>query len=198
MIKTIKKHLSNGNIKIGHDTLIFNLGSAHDCIALKMGICKIGAKKCYAHKTEVFRPHTLPYRRRQLALWDQYSEYQFAEAVEDLVKRRRTTSTKIKFFRLNESGEFRDQADINKFTNLAILLSKQGIRSYTYTTRMDLDLSQLNKAAVVTLSGESDQGFNSFYPVAKFSGKNLECHADCRKCNLCKVWHGNIIEVIEH
>ena len=191
--RELRAHLKRGNIKIGKDTIIYNLDPAHDCAALELGLCKVGSAACYAYNTERFRKQALPYRRRQRYLWGKYASWDFFDTIMAIQKRSR--SGKIKYFRLNESGEFRNQDDVDKFSNLAKLLKAAGIQPYTYTTRIDLDLSELKENCVLTLSDEVRPGYNTFKPVDRFTGKNLECHNDCRKCNLCKTQHGRIIEV---
>ena len=48
--------LSNGNSKIGNDTMILNMGSAMNCPSKKLGLCKLGSK-CYALKAEkLYKP----------------------------------------------------------------------------------------------------------------------------------------------
>lgn len=190
----IRQHVSVGNRKIGRDTAIFNITPAATCPADKLGLCEISAK-CYAKKAERLYPQVLPYRERQTEIWDKYTFKQIADAIG-------TKSKRLKYFRLNESGDFRSQDDIVKFHAVAThLWNKYRIKSYCYTARRDLALTKDSRAGeylTFTTSGYQQAGFNSFYPVKEFSGENLECRGDCSRCNLCKFNHGEKIEVIIH
>ena len=67
-IKFNKLEVSMGNLKIGKDTIIFNMGSATECPSRKNGMCKLG-NKCYAIKAEISYPDCKPYRDRQKSYW---------------------------------------------------------------------------------------------------------------------------------
>ena len=188
----IQSHLSNGNRKIGKDTAIFNITSAADCVADKLGLCN-NSKICYAKKAERLYPQVLPYRRRQTEVWDRYSFREFADAIGTY------KGGKIKYFRFNESGDLRNSKDVLKLANLAALLKDMyGIVTYGYTARIDLDLELLAKYAIVQTSNFQIDGLNSFYAVKQFSDGALKCKGDCNCCQLCKVNHGKKIEVLHH
>lgn len=63
--------LSNGNTKIGPDTMVLNLTSATDCPSRRLGLCQLdNPADCYALKAERhYYTTVLPYRRRQAAYW---------------------------------------------------------------------------------------------------------------------------------
>jgi len=193
MIKTIQNHVARGNLKLGKDTAIFNIGPAKTCAADRLGLCKV-SDICYAKKIENFRPHSLAYKLRQAKIWDQATFKQIAMAIG--TKHRPGT---IKYFRFNESGDFRNQSDVAKMRRVAkYLYDNYDIITYGYTARLDLELPSGLDYFVITLSGEYFQGFNSFMPVDKFTGVNLECGTNCRVCDYCKVNNSNVIEILKH
>ena len=193
MIQEIKNHIARGNLKLGKDTAIFNIGPAKTCAADRLGLCKVSAI-CYAKKAEKMYSQVLPYRLRQAKIWDRYTFKQIAQAIGEIRK-----PGEIKYFRFNESGDFRNQSDVLKMQGIAsYLYEHHNIITYGYTARLDLDLPSGLDYFVLTLSGEYYQGFNSFITVDKFTGVNLECNANCRTCNLCKVNNNNVIEVLKH
>lgn len=82
MIRDTFKTLSKrGNLKIGKDTLIFNMGSAEDCPSLKNGYCKVG-HRCYALKDEKIYPDCKPYRDRQATYWLNTQTKQIIEEID--------------------------------------------------------------------------------------------------------------------
>lgn len=193
--RAIGRHLSNGNRKIGKDTLIINMNSATDCPAKSLGLCKI-ASKCYAMKSERFYPQVLPYRRRQADLWKNSNAKVIATAI--LLKAARL-KTDIKYLRFSESGDFETQCDVDKMQEISdILWNEAKIVTYGYTARCDLKIDSSRRYFVCTMSDHYTGLFNNFEPVKHFSGSALECKGDCSACNLCKVQHGKTIEVILH
>lgn len=196
MISHIKSHIAVGNRKIGKDTAIFNIGPAASCAADKLGLCKV-SDICYAKKAERLYPQVLPYRIRQSEIWDRYTFKQIAIAIGEKCK-----PGKLKYFRFNESGDFRNQSDVIKMDAVAkYLYDNYNIKTYGYTARQDLYLPRAgrdSKYLVITTSGYKQSGFNSFEPVDQFTGENYKCKANCAECQLCKVQHGKTIEVIKH
>lgn len=187
------KLFTNGNAKVGNNTLIFNMNAAMDCPAEKLGLCDI-ASKCYAKKAERLYPAVLPFRRRQAQAWEDCTAIEFADTVKRIVKRKRI---EIKFFRFSESGDFSTQADIDKMASVAKLLKESGIATYGYSARRDLDFTELEKVA--TVQGSGFMASNEFVPVKEFTGNNPKCNgSDCSKCPLCKTSMGKKIEVIIH
>jgi len=189
-----KKLFTNGNRKIGKDTLIFNMNSASDCPSEKLGLCAL-ADKCYAKKAEKQYPAVLPFRRRQEKAWESTTTVEFVETFMAVVKSKKKNP--IKYFRFSESGDFKSQGDVTKMSIIARLLNEQGITTYGYTARNDLVLTELQKYA--TVQGSGFMGSNEFRPVMEFTGKNPQCNgSDCSKCTLCKVGRRSTIEVLVH
>lgn len=191
-LQTIKNHVSYGNSKLPKSTLIFNLGSATNCPSKKLGLCKV-CKACYAMKAERQYPSVLPYRERQAELWKRTDAVDFAYSIVKINEKKRT---KIKHVRFNEAGDFSSQADVDKMSAIARILKKYGIRCYVYTARKDLDFSKRNDNLIVNGSGFMVD--NAFVAVKEHSDTSLKCIGDCKKCSLCSIPNGFVIEAKIH
>lgn len=182
--------LSSGNIKIPTSTAIFNMSSATDCPSRKLGLCAAqhAGVKCYACKSEVpARPTVLPYRRRQEKYWMTVRAHQFAlDFLAVNVNKVRQPYTALRF---NEAGDFHGQACIEKADTIARILSDFGIVVYCYTSRSDLDYSNV-KSLIVMGSGFRKEGISSeFRIIAKDSDKPKGfalCPMDCKICSRCQ------------
>lgn len=190
----VKIAYSEGNKKIGKDTIIMNISSATDCTAGKKGLCPLYEnKKCYAMKSERLYPQVLPYRRSQNVIWEKLSAYEIADQI---IKKNKKKRKKWKFLRLNESGDFQDQADVWKLSIIADLLKVEGIKVYTYTHRKDLNFVNLSDNLSINSSWKEKKINNRFlsFPKEKINRimkmkkdkKIIHCIADCSKCNACK------------
>jgi hypothetical protein len=160
-----------GNHKLGEDTIIFNMTSGHDCPCRNK--CDVKAN-CYATADEKLYPNVLPYRRRQTIFWDSTTAEQFVEAMPI-----------PRYFRFSESGDFRNQEDVDKMVEVAeILNARYNIRTYGYTNRDDVDLSELARVAVV--NGHGFMINNKTVVKDKPEEGDFVCPGDCRCCNACK------------
>ena len=180
--------VSRGNRKIGTDTLIINMGSATDCPSRKSGLCQLAnPEKCYALKAEKQYRNCLPARRYQEQVWDNSTPDDIAGQLNQMV------SSKIKYIRFSESGDFKAQDDINKMSRIADMVT---VPIYGYTARLDLEFTTISKNMVA--NGSGFMANNQFRAVSRLSGENLHCVGNCRACNLCKISHGKTIEVLLH
>lgn len=186
---------SMGNMKIGNDTMIINMGSAKDCPSLKRGLCQLDnpLKECYAMKAERMYPSVLPYRQDQEFIWRNSSADDIATQIWSIQSRKRI---KFKYLRLNESGDFWSQKCVDKASKLADLLKPIGIKVYCYTARKDLNLDNLSDNLTVTGSGF--MAHNNFKSVDDISGKRIVCRMDCRTCHICKESRGVTVYVKKH
>jgi hypothetical protein len=189
--------LSNGNRKIGNDTIIFNMTSAHDCPSRKLGLCKLG-KKCYADKAERLYPAVLPYRNRQACYWEANDAITIAN---DILKLANSKRKPVKYFRLSEAGDFKNQEDVDKAELIAMHLEKHGITSYTYTARSDLDFSGCvsllvkgsshtagNNGMTIARPKETLKTAQAFGELYRENGRTFfVCPGDCKICTACKV-----------
>ena len=194
----LKVKVSNGNHKIGKDTLIINMNSATDCPSYKLGLCQVERKQCYALKAERQYPSCLPYRKEQTIIWENNSAVDIANAIIKIAKNKRKNI--IKYVRFNEAGDFKGQADIVKMSKIADILKDIAIKGniikvYGYTARKDLNFSNISDNMVV--NGSNFMIHNNFVVVKQPISKII-CKGNCRICNLCKVRTGKIIEVKLH
>lgn len=179
-----------GNLKIPSTTAIFNMSSAHDCPSRKLGKCKAivdGKCVCYAIRSEnSSRPCVLPFRRRQQAYWEAVSAEEFC--VEFLA----ICATKTKPFtalRFNEAGDFHSQACVDKAEKIARILKPYGIVCYAYTSRDDLDYSDV-RDMVISGSNFSKEGISNIFAIIdckenKPKGFGI-CPMNCRICDRCQ------------
>ena len=191
----IKLNVSNGNMKIGKDTIIYNITSALDCKSEKLGLCK-HPKICYAKKNERRFPKVLKYRRVQEKQWDWLSSVEFANKLIEYINSKKHT---IKYFRFNESGDFRNQKDVTKLFLIAkMLFDYKKIITYGYTSRCDLDFS--NAPNGCTINGSDFMIHNNFEVVEKRQGVQYgnPCLGNCRICSKCKFRLGKNIQAIKH
>jgi len=196
----LKDHLSYGNNKLPKSTAIFNLGSATECPSKALGLCAL-ADECYAMKAEKQYPACKPYRDRQLSYWNSVDADQFADEFLMAIKRKRTAITAL---RVNESGDFYSQADIEKLSAIADKLSVFGIKVYAYTARRDLNFNDLSDNLNIMGSFiTAEQKISAFIGVkdAKAHAKNMRgfynktavCPGDCKKCSLCQVVKSTVV-----
>lgn len=176
-----------GNHKLGKDTLIFNMETATHCPSRKLGICPVvnAGLKCYAHKAEITYKNVVPqYRKRQRIYWRTTSKDKILDYFSKYIDRRKIET---KYFRYNESGDFRDQKDIAKLDYISDKLKERhGIVTYGYTARKDLifkDIGFLVKGS----------GWNAKNGKTMIINKNQKapknffvCPANCKICDTCK------------
>jgi len=184
----LRNLIVDGNKKIPNTTAIFNMSSAHNCPAKKLGLCKAQAAgvKCYAIKSEVgSRPCVEPYRNRQEKFWKEITAESFA------VQFLTINSLKpIPFnaLRLNEAGDFHNQACLDKAEKIARILKKYGIIVYCYTSRDDLDFHRVEALKVSGSGFKKDGVVNIFKIVDKVKDKPKGykmCPMDCKICTRC-------------
>jgi hypothetical protein len=186
---TFKSLVKFGNSKLPKSTMIFNMGSAHDCPSAKLGMCKVGAD-CYALKPERMYPDCRPYRERQKRYWLTTKTDDIIKEIDDVLSRKRIMPT---HFRYNESGDFYSQADVYKLDTIAKhLKTKWNITTYGYSARKDLDFSRV--AFLCKSSGHENGNTGTAKAAKKDSRKFNElkaagyrvCLMDCKICGYCK------------
>ncbi len=198
-MENLKQLLAFGNKKLPSTTAIFNLGSATKCPSKALGLCKL-VKECYAMKAERQYPAVKPYRDRQLAYWNAVSVEQF---VDEFVAATKNKRNKVNALRVNESGDFYTQADVNKLESIASCLIAYGIKTYVYTARRDLNFNKCRALNVVCSFITAEQTQSAFIGVkgAKEMAKKMRgiyrktavCPGDCKKCRLCQEAKGVVI-----
>jgi hypothetical protein len=183
--------LKRGNLKIGKDTIIFNMGSATECPSKKKGKCKLG-NKCYALKDEMSYPDCKPYRDRQKSYWLNSG---IGQIITDFHYRISRMRIKPKYFRFNEAGDFWSQDCVDKLNKISsFLLSVFGIKTYGFSVRDDLDFSKVS----FSVKGSGHDKGNNGKTIVKDKRQikdnqyvqNNEvfelCPMDCRTCSMCK------------
>lgn len=187
--------VKQGNKKLGNDTLIFNMGSAHNCPSKAMGLCEIPDGKCYAFCDENRYKNTLAYRMRQESYWNISTVNGILADFDELFTKYPKLKNEIKYLRFNESGDFQGQWAINRLSRIAAdLKANYGIIVYGYTARKDLNFDNVN----FIVKGSSHNKGNSGTVISRdkklLKGKQYKengttyflCPMDCRKCKLCK------------
>ena len=177
----------DGNHKLPSTTATFNMTPAKSCPSKRLGLCKASLQgaKCYANKAEYFRPTVLPYRERQAKLWQKITAEEFAS---QFILYNATRIKKFNMLRFSESGDFPSQADVNKVEKIARTIRKYGVKTYTYTSRSDLDFSAC-KNLIINGSGFIKKGISNQVNIIK----NLKdkpkgfgiCPMNCRICKRC-------------
>lgn len=174
---------SKGNFKLPQTTYIINLGCAGLCPGRAIGTCNC-CSICYAKNAETFRKEcAINKRLLQTLRWNALSAEQIANQLLETSKRARTN--KMKYLRINESGDVFVQDDIKKMSDIADILAKEGIITYTYSSRYDLDWS--NKSDNLIVNGSSWMCDNSFIAVDDFTDDmKYRCNGECDTCDYCK------------
>jgi len=177
-----------GNLKLGDDTGIINMGPAVSCPSLRRGLCHTVNKgiRCYARKPEIqYKDHVLNYRKEQQAYWTLNSGEKIYLDIKDKINRRRK---KTKWLRFNESGDFFTQEDVTKLSMIAQKLKNDKVYVYGYTARSDLDFSNVH---FLVKGSDNDAGNNGRTVVIQkdeaLPKGYIECPGDCSVCNLCKI-----------
>ena len=211
---------SKGNLKIGTDTIIFNMGSATNCPSKLAGLCDIN---CYAMKAENMYPLCMPYRDRQEAYWLSHSADEIAMDLCGALHRHRRT---VRFVRINESGDLHSSECLTKLIKIAKIVRDMfpKVVMYTYTHRSDIVNSKtadrlkshkVSKNLVINCSNFQRKGLNTFqaipdirvHSMAQISkvkdkilnfGVDFACMGDCSVCGYCKKSHGKKIGVPLH
>jgi hypothetical protein len=176
-----------GNLKLGKDTAIINMGTAGACPSRRMGLCPVikSSMRCYAEKAEAIYPSVIRYRKKQAVYWLNTSASTIISDIYTFIKKKNPA---IKYLRFNESGDFFTQDDVDKLSEIADSLLVRGIITYGYTARYDLDYSNIK----FLLKGSSFDAPNGITYVARRNPKHVSgayrvCPMNCRNCNYCKL-----------
>lgn len=188
---------TQGNLKLPPTTYIINLGTAGLCPGRALGTCRC-CSICYAknaetrHKTGVINTRLL-----QTLRWRKLSAEQIAKQLLDVSDR--ASKNKMKYLRINESGDVFDQSDIKKMSDIADILAKHGVGTYTYSSRYDLDWSGKSKNLIVNSSSSEWLCDNQFIAVDDFTDDmEYRCSGECDECDYCKEAEGRTIYVKVH
>lgn len=183
--------IKNNNKKIGKHTLVINITSATNCPSHKLGLCQIPTN-CYAIRPENRWKDTLPYRERQAEFWDNNGPEEIAEAINTVIKNKRT---EIKYIRFSECGDFKDQQDVDKMIEIAKLVD---LPVYGYTARKDLDFSETPDNMIVNGSGFMIHNSFTVVPKKEIEGYETVCKGKCELCGQCRVKSFAEIKIAMH
>jgi len=187
-----------GNIKLPATTAIFNMSSAGNCMAKRLGLCKSEKQgaHCYARKAEYLYPLVQPFRERQGKLWSKITAEEFAFQFLMI------NSMKLNPFsalRISESGDFHSQECVDKCEKIARILKRYGIVTYAYTSRSDLDYSGV-RDFVIHGSGFTKPGIKGIFKIIKHKCDRPPyfslCKMNCRVCTLCQKYSN--VCVVKH
>lgn len=134
---------SNGNIKVGGDTIIVNMGSASTCPSAMVNLCELFAKGlCYAFNAEtgIHKDVVLASKSRQEIQWKRLSAKEIAYSLVAIITELRKKG-EIKYVRMNESGDFGSVEDVKKLKEIIITVNAildKPVIFYNYTHRSDL------------------------------------------------------------
>lgn len=204
------KTFSYGNTKLPENTLVINLTSAFNCPSMLAGECAWGPS-CYGHKMENRYDSVAARNLRNENFLELLGTKGILELVETYIE---SAPVRIRYIRLHEVGDFRDQSVFDFCDKLAgHLKAKYGIRTVAYTHRR-LDYTTSKNIIVNASSYGVNSGDRYFMVVKKndwdkipeglnFDGKDIpmvsaengekidtthgtfKCHCDCRKCRFC-------------
>ena len=195
--------IKTSNMKVGEDTLIYNMGSAKYCPNRKT--CPYGKDgSCYGDKSERLYPNCLPYKLRQKEYWNNTDKFVIAMDFLSIT----STNPQIRFIRFNETGDMETKEDFIKLNYIADFFKPYGIKVYTYTHSHKLiktlkDSGDYNKykSDNLVLNGSDVMIDNNFKVVSKdYKPKPTEkqCAMKCLNCNLCKTANKQTILVVIH
>lgn len=204
-VRVITDHLKRGNLKLPASTIVFNLSSAHDCVALANGTCQLGnpCRDCYAYRDEITYPDTLPYRRRQEILFDNVGANEIANAILGMVDRSRTTIDSV---RVDESGECKSQEQLERIESAARIVNdtlrasgRRPLKWYMYSA-MSWDFTVCDEITVNRSGGRTgpDDSCNGYIAADEIPDGAIVCKCDCRKYSLCSRSHGHDVYVKRH
>jgi len=190
VISPLSLLIRNGNTKLPRTTAIFNMGSAHSCPSMTLGICSASlcGVKCYAKKAEYsYHPNVRPFRDRQEKFWKGISGKDFVTQFLFMNALKRNPYSAL---RLNESGDFWSQACVDKAEYIASELKKYGVTVYCYTSRSDLSYEHCEHL-IVNASNFEKNGITNIFKIIKKNetipqGYGL-CGGDCRICSKCQI-----------
>lgn len=199
-----------GNHKLGKDTIITNMSSATNCPSKKLGLCPIYnysysienkniiITRCYALKAEQqYKEHVLKARREQEEYWNTRS---VDDILNDMRKKIESRKSETKYFRYNESGDFKNQEDIEKLSEIAKKLNEEfSITTYGYSARSDLDFKNVN--FLVKGSGHDNGNNGTTIVVNKKEDvpkDYITCIGSCIDCDVCKKLNKLNVAFIKH
>lgn len=175
----MKKLIQKGNSKLGSKMVMFNLPANKE-------VCGRECKGCYAIKEQKRFPTSVPQARQQR--YEASLQLDFSSRIVAEISALRTPPT---FVRVHSSGEFYDQAYINKWATIAKKLPN--VKFYAYTKRKkQFDFTKLEALDNFVLIdsfhygrinyGKHDKAPKNAFICPEQKGANIQCGTDCTHC----------------
>lgn len=134
--------LSFGNAKLPKSHMILNLSTGKHCPSAILGFCHC-VKECYARRDERLYKNYYEKNKRVRDWLVRSSEDEIFETLYLWAQTNTTTTTHI---RLNECGDFHNQHEVDMWSRLAERFEAVGIQVYAWSSRKDLDFSNVKFA----------------------------------------------------
>lgn len=194
-------NLSMGNRKLPKDTAIFDLPHLVTCPGATAE-CKT---YCYAHKAERQYKQVLPYRYKN---WEASKKPDFVEKMLALINSKKKH---IRCIRLHSSGDFYNQAYVNKWTAIASALPSVRFTFYTKSFHL-FDFAKLRALPNVTAFASIDPTtpIERLYPARDWDKATVICKGaeapkgffvcpgSCKECSHCYKAHATSVAFHQH
>lgn len=192
MQKTKTKLIQKGNSKLV-DMQMFNLPASNE-------VCGRLCNGCYAHREQQRYPTVLPARTMR---YEASLQLDFVSRIKSEIN---SLKSKPKYFRIHASGDFYDQAYINKW--VSIIQSFPAIVFYAYTKRKKtFDFSQLESLpnCIIIDSfhfgrlnyGELEKAPSNAFICPHQKGSSVVCGQSCTYC-MTKTAQANSVYFVKH
>jgi len=184
---------------------VFSVGSASDCPNLLTGRCQAGAE-CYALKDEVTylrdergddrQASSIDSRRRSEVVFRGVSVEDLAHALGQAAETRAKygNADKIRQLRINEAGDVRSKADIEKLDRIAGILSREyDIDAYLYSASSHVEWPAVENIVVNASNDAIPERVtdNRFKTVQSAPSNGFVCKMDCSECIACAAAGGD-------
>jgi len=191
--------------------VMFSIGSASDCPNLFTERCQAGAQ-CYALKDEdrylrsergdERTPSSIDSRRRSEIAFRGLSAEDIAHAIGIASERmvRLGNPDKIRQLRINEAGDVRSKADVEKLDRIAeILTDEYDIDAYMYTASSHIEWPDVDHIDVNASNDKIPDRVtdNRFKMVQNVPDDEFSCLMDCSDCVACVAPGGDDVIPVE-
>lgn len=199
------------NTKVHKSVAVFNMNAATDCVNRWSERCQVDGDECYAVVDEKRYDYVKAYMRRQEYLWDCLDADTWADAFLEIVDRKYSDVTAVKF---SQAGDFRSDSDIIKVDRIAERLKEEGIPVFTYSASSHLNWSLAEHFTVNQSNSDWEYGDRRYRAVesgdeitedelhcpfdyAKRQGLSKDERPQCGECRLCIDPDGPDVAVIK-
>jgi len=192
LLESLKLSISLKNAKLSAGIAIVNFGPALFCPGEILGLCRV-CGRCYAKSREVVPSYWHPghydildYRFAQYHFFRHATRAEVLSVFEHVFLWLSTHG--YRRLRLQEASDFYSQWYVDTAEAIARLGRTYGIITYTYTTRKDLDYSDVRELRVNGSGWAGPTGETCVIPSTDKLPEGFKlCRKDCSKCWLCAV-----------